>query len=395
MLNGSLIVSDFSELNRYQRALEAAERRFPLRGIKGGHQTLHFESALERDFLDDRRQQSLPVARVGLALGSVLYILFFAIDALFYGRYLQWWTVVPFLGIAGIGNFLVLWSTFHRRFDGLQSTLFGAVSAINAFAIAFASAWGYKVGLPIPPEAAVIQQLYTFSLLSIPFRSTAPLTLIVVVVFAGLHAMVGMAWSEWFIRSFLMAAAGMLGVFACYMSERAQRLSWLRSRLLQELSEHDSLTGLYNHRVFYQRSEKLLRQARRDGCGVAVLVCDVDHFKRFNDQHGHLAGDDALRQVATALASCARRPLDIAARLGGEEFALLLYNVTPEAAEARAEDVRSIVRGLTLAEGRRVTISIGIACAAPSDERSVAALVGMGDAALYRAKDAGRDRVSR
>lgn len=387
-------MSDFSDLNRYQRALEAAERRFPLRGMKAGNHTLHFESALERDFLDDRRKESLPVARMGLALGSVLYILFFVIDFLFYGRYLQWWTVVPFLLVAGISNFLVLWSSFHPRYDRLQSTLFAGVSALNGFAIAFASAWGYKMGQPIPPEVAVIQQIYTFSLLSIPFINTAPLTLVVVLVFAGLHAMVGMDWSEWFVRSFLMAAAGILGVFACYMVERAQRLSWLRSRLLQELSEHDSLTGLYNHRVFYQRGEQLLRQSRRDRCSVAVLVCDVDHFKPFNDNHGHLAGDDALRQVSAALASCARRPLDIAARLGGEEFGLLLYNVTPEAAQLRAEDVRSVVRGLTLAEGRRVTISVGIACADPSEERSIEALVGMGDAALYRAKDAGRDRVS-
>lgn len=387
-------MSDLSDLNRYQRALEAAERRFPLRGSKAGPASLHFESALERDFLDDRHQQALPVARMGLALAAVLYGLFFLIDAAFYGRYLHWWTVIPFLAVAGVSNLLLLWSTYRPRFDRLQSTLFVAVSAINAIAIAFASAWGYKLGVPIPPEAAVIQQLYTFSLLSIPFRSAAPLTLVVVIVFAALHALVGMDWSEWFIRSFMMTAAGALGVFACYMAERAQRLSWLRSRLLQELSEHDSLTGLYNHRVFYQRGEQLLRQSRRDRCRVAVLICDVDHFKPFNDNHGHLAGDDALRQVSAALAGCARRPLDIAARLGGEEFGLLLYNVTPEAAQLRAEDVRSVVRGLTLAEGRRVTISVGIACADPSEERSIEALVGMGDAALYRAKDAGRDRVS-
>lgn len=387
-------MSDLSDLNRYQHALEAAERRFPLRSTKHGSHSLHFESGLEHDFLQDRHRQTLPVARVGLALAALLYLLFFAVDALFHGRYLHWWTVVPFLCLAGVCNVLLLWSTLHSRFDAIQSQLFVAASATNAFAIAFASAWGYKQGIPIPPEAAVIQQLYTFSLLSIPFRSAAPLTLVVVTVFATLHALVGMDWSEWFIRSFMMAAAGSLGVFACYMAERAQRLSWLRSRLLQELSEHDSLTGLYNHRVFYQRGEQLLRQSRRDRSQVAVLICDVDHFKLFNDSHGHLAGDDALRQVAAALASCARRPLDIAARLGGEEFGLLLHNVTPEAAQQRAEDVRNVVRGLTLAEGRRVTISVGIACAAPAEERSIEALVGMGDAALYRAKDAGRDRVS-
>jgi len=268
------------------------------------------------------------------------------------------------------------------------------VVMVNGFAFAIASAYGYHVGEPIPPEPAVIQQIYALFLLNLPFRYCMPATVVIVSVFCVLHALAGVGGEDLFLRCFMMGAAGVLGIFACLLNERVQRLAWLRSRLLQEISEHDSLTGVCNHRAFYQRSELLLRQARRDKAGVAVLVGDVDHFKKFNDSHGHLAGDEALRLVAKALSGCARRPLDVVARLGGEEFGLMLYNVTPEAAHARAEDARNVVRGLALTGGRRVTISIGVIHAPYGSESTVEGLVGAADSALYRAKEAGRDRVS-
>lgn len=387
-------MSEFSEINRYQRALTLAEQR-PAMGLRNsGNALLTFESALEPDYLEHRRLETLPVTRIGLLLAAGLYIAFFAVDFLFFKRYQHWWTVVPLLLIATSSNLLLWWATFQARFTRHIAFMEVGVVLINAFAFAFASAYGHRMGEPIPPEAAVIQQLYTLFLLSLPFRFCAPISLVIFGVFCFLHAVTGMRGDDLFIRCFMMGASGLLGTFACYLTERTQRLAWLRARLLQELSEHDSLTGLYNHRIFYQRGEQLLKQARRDRCGVAVLVGDVDHFKKFNDTHGHLAGDDALRHVSTALARSARRPLDIAARLGGEEFGLLLYNVTLETAQQRADELRNTIRALMLSEGRRVTISIGIAVMEPADKSTIEALIGIADSALYRAKEAGRDRVA-
>lgn len=387
-------MSEFSEINRYQTALTLAEQR-PAMGLRNsGNTLLTFESALEPDYLEHRRLETLPVTRIGILLAAGLYMAFFAVDFLFFKRYQHWWTVVPLLLVATSSNLLLWWATFQARFNRHIALMEVGVVLINAFAFAFASAYGYRMGEPIPPEAAVIQQLYTLFLLSLPFRFCAPITMVIFGVFCFLHAVAGVRGDDLFIRCFMMGASGLLGTFACYLTERTQRLAWLRARLLQELSEHDSLTGLYNHRIFYQRGEQLLKQARRDRCGVAVLVGDVDHFKKFNDTHGHLAGDEALRHVSIALGKSARRPLDIAARLGGEEFGLLLYNVTLETAQQRADELRNSIRGLMLSEGRRVTISIGISMMEPPAMTTIEALIGIADSALYRAKEAGRDRVA-
>lgn len=387
-------MSEADALGRYQRALEAIERQSPV-GLRGeGRALLSFEPGLEHRYLEHRRLETRPITRLGLLLAALLYLAFFLVDALLFQRYQFAWTLIPILGIAGGGNLLLLASTYAPRFDPRQGWMGAVMVLVNAFAFAFASAWGYREGHPIPPEPAVIQQLYTLFLLNLPFRLCLPVTVVIVGAFTGLHAAAGLPPDDLFIRCFMMLASGTLGTFACYLVERTQRLAWLRAQLLQELSEHDPLTGVHNRRVFYERGETLIGQARRDGLGVAVLLGDIDHFKRFNDSHGHLAGDEALRCVAKALSTCKRHPADLLARLGGEEFGFLLHGVTAETARRRAEEICSLVRGLALPDGLRVTISVGLAHAGTGSRiASMQTLTGAADAALYRAKHDGRDRV--
>lgn len=382
-----------TDLNRYQAALTIAEQRGASGMYARTSALLTFESSVESEYRADRRLASPQVLRFGLPLSVIFYAAFFIIDGLFWGRYQFWWAMLPILYISsGVNLALVAatWSTWLRPHLVPLAT---AVVLINAFAFSAASAYGATLGVMMPPEAPVIQQVYALFLLNLPFRLAAPVTLLNTCVFVLLHLLTGMDSGDLFYRCFMMAAAGMVGALACYFTEHTHRLAWLRSQLLRELSEHDSLTGLYNHRLFYERADQLLRQSQRDRCGVAVLACDLDYFKRYNDTYGHLAGDEALRQVAAALAQCARRPLDLVARLGGEEFGLLLYNITPAAALQVAEQVRQIVRQLDLSAGRRVTISIGVAHAESGTATTVETLVGTADSALYRAKDAGRDHI--
>ncbi|MDP1534855.1 MAG: GGDEF domain-containing protein, partial [Rubrivivax sp.] len=137
------------------------------------------------------------------------------------------------------------------------------------------------------------------------------------------------------------------------------------------------------------------------GLPLALLMIDVDHFKRFNDAHGHPAGDECLRRVAAALAGCARRPSDLVARVGGEEFAILLPHAGADEALAMAQHSLQAVDAEAIAHGdsplaAHVTLSIGLATlplagVAPGDES--AALLEAADAALYRAKEGGRHRV--
>lgn len=386
-------MSELTELSRYQRALEVAERRLRFEPHNDGHSYLAFESGIERDYIVQRAAEALPLQRFALFLGLVFYISFYFLDAQLAGRYTETWARILPLGISVPLTFLLLWFTYLSRLRPHIFALCAGIALVNAFALSFTSAMGVQHGVLIAPEAQIIQQLYNVFLLVLPFRLAAPITAISVVFHIAVHKVVGMPTHLLFERSFMLTASAAVGLIACFLMERNQRLSWLRAQLLRELSEHDSLTSLYNRRVFYSRGEQLLRQARRDSCGVALLVIDVDHFKRYNDTHGHLLGDECLHQVAKAIQSCARRPLDVAARLGGEEFGLLLYNITPENARIRAELMCNVIRGMDLPEERRVTVSVGIVSVSGEHITSVEALVGRADSHLYRAKMEGRDRV--
>src|SRR5690606_39329772 len=119
------------------------------------------------------------------------------------------------------------------------------------------------------------------------------------------------------------------------------REQFLIRRLLRQLADRDSLTGLHNRRSFRRHLDTLWRQSQREGQPIAMLLGDIDHFKRYNDCYGHQAGDETLQEVALLFQMAARRPLDMAVRLGGEEFALLLYGSSAEDAREYAEELRS------------------------------------------------------
>lgn len=207
-------------------------------------------------------------------------------------------------------------------------------------------------------------------------------------------------------RMFQIAAASALVLVAlspAYELERWARIGWLRERRLRDLARTDGLTGLANRRDFDARLRELLRRAARERRRVAVLLLDVDHFKSFNDHYGHPAGDDCLRAVGRYLRGAMRRPLDFAARLGGEEFAAVWYDPDPAEIQRLAETLRSGIRALGIVpapgRGQAVTASAGlvhtVAPQAEDDAHHLAIeVMRQADAALYRAKDAGRDRMS-
>ncbi|AWN50958.1 sensor domain-containing diguanylate cyclase [Methylobacterium sp. 17Sr1-1] len=163
---------------------------------------------------------------------------------------------------------------------------------------------------------------------------------------------------------------------------------------LRQVAGTDLLTGLLNRRGFARPAEEAFAQAR-SGCGVAVLVADIDHFKRVNDQHGHDAGDAVIRHVGALLAEAVRGS-DTVARFGGEEFVVLLVGPGGTEALLTAERLCAAVRAAEIAHGGRaipVTISIGVATVSARDA-DIQAAIARADAALYEAKARGRDRVS-
>ncbi|WP_332852321.1 diguanylate cyclase domain-containing protein [Duganella sp. S19_KUP01_CR8] len=167
---------------------------------------------------------------------------------------------------------------------------------------------------------------------------------------------------------------------------------------LHALAFVDGLTGIANRRHLNERLEVEWRRCLRSGMPLAVLMIDVDFFKRYNDRYGHQAGDDCLKRVAGALSSAMQRAGDLAGRYGGEEFLCLLPETDVAATRALAERVELAVRALAIehldsATAPVVTISVGAAVVHPGPDQAPATLLQRADAALYKAKQLGRGQA--
>ena len=168
--------------------------------------------------------------------------------------------------------------------------------------------------------------------------------------------------------------------------------------MLENLSLMDGLTGISNRRQFEQHLKRTWRLALREKQYLTAIMGDIDFFKAYNDRNGHLAGDECLRKVAAALAAEARRPMDLVARFGGEEFVGVFYGTKPDGAMQLAESMRDTVESLGLEHGaspvsKHVTLSAGVASLLPNRNNAPTTLVGAADQALYAAKASGRNAV--
>lgn len=179
------------------------------------------------------------------------------------------------------------------------------------------------------------------------------------------------------------------------VAERTEALT-LANQRLEALSTTDGLTGLANRRHFDDILAKEWKRARRHGTHLALIMIDVDHFKRFNDTHGHLAGDDCLRQVAKVLTQRMLRGSDTPARFGGEEFAIIT-SMDLESALQMADLIRQDVAAQPIVlEGKghaHVSVSVGVTAWVPDSTHATADLIALADEALYRAKHEGRNCV--
>jgi diguanylate cyclase (GGDEF)-like protein len=165
---------------------------------------------------------------------------------------------------------------------------------------------------------------------------------------------------------------------------------------LQQLSITDGLTGVHNRMYFEQQLQQEWRRCSRQALPLSILMIDADHFKRLNDSAGHQVGDECLRLVAAEIAQHFKRAGELVARYGGEEFIVLLPDTPQNKALAIAESLRIAVERLPIDQGDkryRVTISIGVSTVIPGLDQQPTQLIATADAALYEAKDAGRNRV--
>lgn len=167
---------------------------------------------------------------------------------------------------------------------------------------------------------------------------------------------------------------------------------------LNRLARLDGLTQVANRRCFDEYLEREWRRLSREQFPLALILCDIDYFKAYNDTYGHQAGDECLQQVAKAIRRSLKRPADFVARYGGEEFAIVLPNTKAEGALTVAEEIRSSLAELEMDHvksevSRYVTLSLGVAVIVPTPNSSPEKLIYTADRGLYEAKYSGRDRA--
>jgi diguanylate cyclase (GGDEF)-like protein len=255
-----------------------------------------------------------------------------------------------------------------------------------------------RMGAALPYEGLMLVMVFFIFLSGLRFYKAMLSTGLSALAYLIARVQLDLPAAETIEEAYYMYGITLVGLLGGYSLELSQRANFLTEHVALFRATRDPLTHLYNRRATFEHLERAWKLGFRDRKSVAVVLLDIDYFKTFNDQYGHVQGDSCLAEVAAAMRDRIRRPMDLVGRYGGEEFIAVLYDVNEVTLHLICEDVRRAVYDLNIAHRRmdaadRVTLSVGAACAAPA-AGSVAMdwLLEQADKALYRAKAQGRNR---
>ncbi|HEY7752281.1 MAG TPA: diguanylate cyclase [Steroidobacteraceae bacterium] len=366
--------------------------------LRLGFRWLRFEPALEAAWRAEQFQDGLRYLRVSLVLLAAFILVINQVDQ---GVLPAIREIAPRMAGVGVMPPLLLLGfalTFARGAAAWYPRAMTAAMAAALVAVGWVAlaAWGLGEGRVF--VRLIIATIIVYFAIGLPFRHAFGANLVGFAFLAVSAAASGMPAADLNHHVSMLLMANVICAVGAYNLEHASRTAWLEGKLLAELALHDGLTGIHNRRRFDEHLERVWQQGMRERKPVSLLFADIDHFKKYNDRYGHQAGDEALRAVAAVLARHARRPFDLAARFGGEEFAVLLYDAVSREASRIAGEILAEVRAQALVHedgvaGGVLTVSIGVATAVPQAKRSAAGLLQLADQALYAAKDGGRDQA--
>ncbi len=390
-----------------------------IQGLLDGRRRLRFSRSLEAMFLEQVKQRTLAILRDGwwtillfyLVVGVATYV---EVRLLSYPLFLAgnlkvWWAAVLSDGAAIL--FLILLPQIPLMVTNFWASLsLIATWAITAIIIATSA-------FPDPYFNQHSSYVVIFIILLI--YGIGGMRLLPATAAAMAAAVMGGTviwffdlWLDWGLFAQYVLLANLVGMLLCHLLEQRDRRMFLQARLLElekgkldslsrelsRLSREDVLTGLANRRHFNEVFQLEWDRARREQQMISLIFVDIDHFKPFNDNHGHLEGDRVLSQVGRALRETLRRPGDLAARYGGEEFVLLLPGTPSAGAMEVAAQVREAVEALRIPHqassvASHVTASVGVATLCPEPGLRSAQLLAQADEAVYAAKAAGRNCI--
>ena len=365
--------------------------------LEAGFRSLRFKPLLEGEYREHMLGGTYGFKRIALYAGILLWLMFAAFDFILLQSHVIWWVFA--VRMAVLAMLLVFLGLFiQRRHTHLLQPL--TVVSILALGVGASVVVGiaHITHPAYPYEGLLLICMAAYFLVGLRLSEALTCSLAILLVYVAMELAVDVPLARLASNMLFLVIGNLMGAIGCYLLEYKSREHFLVSRLMRVLADHDSLTGLHNRRSFNRQFERLLRQAQREGHTLALLLCDIDHFKAYNDRYGHQAGDKVLERIGDLLSAAARRPLDMAVRLGGEEFALLLYDSDQAQAQQCAEALCASLEQLAIEHlgsdtADRVTMSIGVACLQPGESGSLAQLYEGADRALYKAKAAGRNQV--
>lgn len=363
-----------------------------------GFRWLRFSRVLEREYRAHMLEDSFELKRIALSVATLIWLTLALLDMALVGQpHLGW--VLAVRGAVLVILLVCAALILQRRHPHLLLPL--SMVCILALGIGAAVIVGiaHDADPSYPYEGLLLVSMAAYFLVGLRLSEALACSLVVLLAYVLAEWLAGLPASRLINNVLFLAFGNLTGAVGCYLLEYKSREHFLVSRLMRLLADHDSLTGLHNRRSFNRQFERLWRQAQRNDQAIALLLCDIDHFKAYNDCYGHQAGDRALQRVGAMIEQAARRPLDMGVRLGGEEFAVLLFDIAPEEAMRLADALRETLERAGIphrgCDGAGVlTMSVGVACLTPGTQGELSQLYEQADRALYEAKAFGRNRVA-
>jgi diguanylate cyclase (GGDEF)-like protein len=366
--------------------------------LQRGNVALQFPVALEREYRQSHLQRSATRVRgwqLSLLVVGIVAALYRFIETGAFGLNLE---SVLRIGVLAPACIAMLVAAFGRQYfvRYLPTAFAGSMLAAAAVGVLVALSAGEHLETGLMFLSTFI--FGTFFVAGLLLLDAVLVAAIGIVAFAVAAAYFGLPSGVLAYQVLLVSVVAAVGGYIAHDVEVTNRRMFLERGVLGDLAERDGLTALRNRRAFDEQLARVWQQSLRDRSSLAVLLIDIDHFKSYNDEYGHQAGDVCLQHIGELVQRFARRPLDIAARYGGEEMALVLFQVTDEHAMAVADQLRGTIESQRIEHRGApttglVTVSIGVAWMQAALDRAPDDAIQLADQALYAAKLAGRNQV--
>lgn len=361
---------------------------------------IRFKTELEASFRDAKIERRRNLIAAGLVLAAVLQIALVALDYLWLGNHLSVWQIALLFSLVTAPH-LLLAAGVRGRWQPAQvqvATL--TLVAWTALVLCFLLTMMPSVDgrMPFAWEATLALVIFTCIFTGLRFFQVAFLCLLVILLYLGSQLWAAGDAKTLSYALYFLTSISLLALLGEYLLERSERYEFLFRRRLHRHLERDFLTGLTNRRMLYRALKLALDMGHRDRRSIAVAMIDIDDFKLFNDEHGHLGGDRCLRRLGGALRQLVRRPLDCTARFGGDEFCVVWYDVGDDGAESLQGHIQKVITQADIP----LTVSIGSVLITPDEfkgrgtiNRHTADLVlEYADTRLYREKTAHRETAA-